>query len=178
MPLAALAAILAGGGPVASAAAAAQASPATAAGPVATESPAAASPTASAAGGLTVAEAAAVVRAAGYSPADTSGYDPDRTLSVIVGMLATSADGHPQRAFFFHDGHYLATDAAMPSATVSWIWSTDDTVALQYQLYRPDDPQCCPTAGAATVRFVWAGTTVKPIDPLPSADWETPNSRR
>jgi hypothetical protein len=125
-----------------------------------------------------VAEATAVVQAAGYTPTDTSGYDPGRTLSVILGMLATSADGHPQRAFLFHDGHYVGTDATMPSATVSWIWSTDDTVALQYQLYRSDDPLCCPTAGAATVRFTWTGGAVAVVDPVPSADWEASPSRR
>ncbi|WP_238438442.1 LppP/LprE family lipoprotein, partial [Frankia nepalensis] len=130
------------------------------------------------AGGLSTAEAAAAVRARGYTPADTSGYDPDRALSVIVGMLATSADGHPQRAFFFHDGRFVGTDAAEPSATIGWIWSTDDTVALQYQLYRPSDPMCCPTAGAATVRFRWTGATVASLDPLPSTSWDAPASRR
>ncbi|ONH33479.1 hypothetical protein BL253_01460 [Pseudofrankia asymbiotica] len=178
LPLAALAALLTGGGSAAAAPATSTtpgrvptaASPAaTAPGPAATAAPG---------GRLSAADAAAVVRASGYTPTDTSGYDPDRTLSVILGMLATSADGHPQRAFLFHDGRYVATDAALPSATVGWIWSTDDTVALQYQLYRPDDPMCCPTAGAATVRFVWAGSAVAPIDPLPSSDWDAPTSRR
>ncbi|WP_241842053.1 LppP/LprE family lipoprotein [Pseudofrankia sp. BMG5.36] len=172
LPLAALAALLTGGGPVAAAASPAASS--TAPGPVATASPTTASPT----GGLSVAQAIAVVRASGYTPTDTTGYDPDRTLSVILGMLATSVDGHPQRAFLFHDGRYVATDAAVPSATVSWIWSTDDTVALQYQLYRPEDPMCCPTAGAATVRFSWNGAAAAPRDTLPPTGWNAPASRR
>jgi hypothetical protein len=125
-----------------------------------------------------LATALAAVKGAGYTPADTSGYDAGRTLSVIIGILSGSADGHPQQAFFFHDGRYASVDASPPSASESWVWSTDDTVALQYQLYRPDDPMCCPTAGAATVRFHWSGTTVKAIDPLPSANWAASTSRR
>jgi len=56
--------------------------------------------------------------------------------------------------------------------------STDDTMALQYQLYRPDDPMCCPTAGATTVRFAWNGTTAAPLDRLPSTGWNAPAGRR
>ncbi|WP_045876417.1 LppP/LprE family lipoprotein [Pseudofrankia sp. DC12] len=140
---------------------------------------AAASPPASShtpAAGLNLAVGA--VKAAGYTPADTSGYDASRSLSVIIGILTGSADGHPQQAFLFHDGRYVGVDAGVPSASTSWVWSTNDTVALQYQLYRPDDPMCCPTAGATTVRFVWNGTTVKPVDPLPPAGWDAPTSRR
>jgi hypothetical protein len=137
-------------------------------------------------GGLTPSAAAALVRQHGYSPVDTTGYDPGRALSVIIGMLATSADGHPQQAFLFHEGHYVRVDTPEPSATVTWVWSTDaqahsrtpGTVALQYQLYRPDDPMCCPTGGAATVRFQWLGGRVVAADPLPSAAWEARLGRR
>ncbi|ADP78677.1 hypothetical protein FraEuI1c_0599 [Pseudofrankia inefficax] len=118
------------------------------------------------------------VKAAGYTPADTSGYDPGRSLSVIIGILTGSADGHPQQAFLFHDGRYVGVDAGVASASTSWVWSTNDTVALQYQLYRPDDPMCCPTGGATTVRFEWLGGRVVTADPLPSADWNAPLSRR
>jgi len=122
--------------------------------------------------------AVGAVKAAGYTPADTSGYDASRSLSVIIGILTGSADGHPQQAFLFHDGRYVGVDAGVPSASTSWVWSTNDTVALQYQLYRPDDPMCCPTGGAATVRFQWLGGRVVAAGPLPSADWNAPVSRR
>jgi hypothetical protein len=97
---------------------------------------------------------------------------------VIIGMLSGSVDGHPQQAFLFHKGHYVGPDTSVPSATESWVWSTDDTVALQYQLYRPDDPMCCPSGGATTVRFEWRGGRVVAADPLPSADWDALLSRR
>lgn len=128
------------------------------------------------ASGLTA--AVAVVKGAGYTPADTSGYDATRTLSVIIGVLSGSADGHPQQAFFFHQGRYAGVDTKAPSASESWVWSTDDTVALQYQLYRPADPMCCSTGGAATVRFTWLDGRVVPADPEPSADWNATLSRR
>jgi LppP/LprE lipoprotein len=131
-----------------------------------------------AAGPGTLGAAMGIVKAHGYTPIDTSGFDADRTLSVIIGMLSGSADGHPQQAFFFNSGRYVGTDTSVASASVAWVWSTDDTVALQYQLYRADDPMCCPTAGAATVRFRWAAGTISALDPVPSPDWETPASRR
>jgi hypothetical protein len=122
--------------------------------------------------------AIATVKAADYTPFVTTGFDANRALSVIIGMATGSADGHPQQAFFFHNGHYVGVDTGQPSASEDWVWSTDTTVALQYQLYRPGDPMCCPTGGASTVRFVWNGTTVKPIDPVPTSSWTAALSRR
>ncbi|MEX5636629.1 LppP/LprE family lipoprotein [Parafrankia sp. FMc2] len=128
-------------------------------------------------GGLSAAQAASLVRSQGYTPLGVSGYEPGFALSVIVGRLSSSADGHPQQAFFFHRGRYVGTGTT-PSAGVRWVWSTSDVVALQYDLYRPGDPMCCPSAGAATVRFGWDGSGVVPLDPIPPSDWSAPLSRR
>ncbi|MCK9893578.1 LppP/LprE family lipoprotein [Frankia sp. AgB32] len=127
---------------------------------------------------LGTAKASSVVRAAGYTPISFAGFDPGADLSVIVGLLSTSGDGHPQRAFLFHRGEFVGNDAPQPSATIRWIWSTDRVVALQYDLYRPDDPMCCPTAGGSTARFQWNGTSVTPLDPVPTAAYSAPASRR
>ncbi|CAO5156030.1 LppP/LprE lipoprotein [Frankia sp. AiPs1] len=124
------------------------------------------------------AKAASVVRAAGYTPISLAGYDAGNDLSVIVGLLSTSGDGHPQRAFLFHHSTLVGYDAPQPSATIRWIWSTDREIALQYDLYRPGDPMCCPSAGGATVRFAWNGAGVSRLDPLPSADTSAVTSRR
>jgi len=126
---------------------------------------------------LSEAKAAATVRALGYTPTSTGGYDPARDLSVIVGYDSAAVDGHPQEAFLFHLGR-LVGPAASPSAGVRWLWSTGDTVAIGYDLYKPDDPLCCATGGAATVRFHWTGDHVEALDPLPSTDWSAPLSRR
>ncbi|WP_232291895.1 LppP/LprE family lipoprotein [Frankia sp. QA3] len=127
---------------------------------------------------LSVAKASSVVRAAGYTPISLGGYDQNNDLSVIVGLRSTSADGHPQRAFLFHRGAFVGYDSPQPSATIRWIWSTDRVVALQYDLYKPGDPMCCPTAGGATVRYQWNGRSVTPLDPIPSAAFSAPASRR
>ncbi|WP_163550472.1 LppP/LprE family lipoprotein [Candidatus Frankia nodulisporulans] len=123
-------------------------------------------------------QAAAVVRAAGYTPISFGGYDAANDLSVIIGLLSTSGDGHPQRAFLFHHATLVGYDAPQPSATIRWIWSTDRQVALQYDLYRPGDPMCCPSAGGATVRYAWNGSGVSRLDSLPSATTSAATSRR
>ncbi|OHV27683.1 hypothetical protein BBK14_19520 [Parafrankia soli] len=129
------------------------------------------------AGSLSLAEASGLVRGRGYTPITTDGYEPTHDLSVIVGRLSTSVDGHPQQAFFFHRGRFVGTDA-VASAGVRWVWSTSEVVALQYDLYRPADPMCCPSAGAASVRFRWDGTSVVPLDPIPTSKWTAAESRR
>lgn len=167
-------ALVAGGGQVVAAAAEPSAGPGATSG----SSSGASVGSGTGAGGLGLPAATALVRANGYTPTDTDGYDPGRTLSVIIGVLSSSADGHPQRAFFFNHGRYVGPDSPQPSAVVSWIWSTDDTVALQYQLYSAADPMCCPTAGAATVRFHWSGSALQPMDKLPINAYEASGSRR
>jgi len=139
---------------------------------------ASAAPSPSGAPALSIAGAQGVVRAGGYTPIAIGGYDSASDLSVIVGLLSTSGDGHPQRAFFFHRGQFVGNDAPQPSATIRWIWSTDNVVALSYDLYRPGDPQCCPTAGGAIVRYQWNGSQVVPLDPIPTAATTAAASRR
>jgi hypothetical protein len=73
---------------------------------------------------------------------------------------------------------YLGTDTLNPSAQVRLGWRDSDTVALQYQLYRPEDPMCCPTGGAALVRYHWNGQALEPLDPIPSDDSTAVLSRR
>ena len=54
---------------------------------------------------------------------------------------------------FFYDGEFVGTDTHDFSANVSVEWYGSEPVALLYILYRPDDIECCPTGGGATVRF-------------------------
>ncbi len=123
-------------------------------------------------------QATAAVGARGYTATGTGGYDQNNDLSVIVGRRTGAVDGHPQLAFLFHRGNLVGTDTQLPSATVEWLWSTRDVVALSYQLYRPDDPLCCPSAGAATVRYRWNGTKIVSLDSAPAASWSASASRR
>ncbi|GAA4553116.1 LppP/LprE family lipoprotein [Amycolatopsis samaneae] len=120
-----------------------------------------------------------LVRGKGYRPAPNTSWQPVHGLHVIVGVRADTADGQDQRAFFFHDARgYLGTDTSGASAGITEMWSTDDTVALSYVLFHVGDPRCCPTAGAATVRYLWDGTRLVPLDPIPSDDPRAVVSRR
>ena len=88
-------------------------------------------------------------------------------LHLIIGVVTPSADGYVQRAFFFTD-HYIGTDARTPSATIGFVSRTADTVTLRYPLYQSGDRMCCPSGGAADVRFRWDGQQLTPLDPIPS----------
>ncbi|MFE0023445.1 LppP/LprE family lipoprotein [Amycolatopsis sp. NPDC059021] len=126
-----------------------------------------------------LAAAEKLVRGKGYRPVPNTTWQPVYGLHVIVAVLAETGDGYDQRAFFFHDSRgYLGTDTSGASAGVAEVWATDDTVALTYSLYHVGDPQCCPTAGAATVRYFWNGARLVPLDPIPSDDSRAAVSRR
>jgi hypothetical protein len=114
-----------------------------------------------------IAQAAAVVRAHGYTPVDTSEYRPQQTLRVLIGTRTGSGDGYGQQAFFFVDGRYLGTDAKEPSASLKIVSQSDTEVALAYPLYNRGDPLCCPGGGQATVHFQLNNGRLSALDPIP-----------
>jgi hypothetical protein len=120
-------------------------------------------------GGAGVGSAAAVVRANGFTPNDTSQYHSSQTLRVLVGTRSGSGDGYGQRAFFFVDGRYIGTDAKEASATLRVVSQTDTAVTLSYPLYRHNDPLCCPGGGQATVSFQLDNGKLTPLSPIPPA---------
>jgi hypothetical protein len=122
--------------------------------------------------------AQALVESKGYTPASNTTWERVAGLNVVLGTLTESADGYNQLAFFFYDGRYLGTDTSASSAGIQQAWADDHTIALAYALYHPDDPMCCPTAGAATVRYQWTGNRLRALDPIPSADPGAATSRR
>jgi hypothetical protein len=113
--------------------------------------------------------AAAVVRAHGYTPADTSEYHPEQTLRVLVGTRTGSGDGYGQQAFFFLGGRYLGTDAKEPSAKLKVLSQNDTEVKIAYPLYRRKDPLCCPGGGQRIVRFALDNGKLSALDPIPPA---------
>lgn len=126
------------------------------------------------------AEAAAgkYIQSRGYTPDAAGSWQATDTLNAVTATKAgSSADGAPQLAFFFVDGRPIGTDTLQPSAGISLLWSTDNTIALQYRLYNPDDPQCCPSH-SATVRYHWTGSELVPLDPIPPYNSPTAVSRR
>jgi hypothetical protein len=113
--------------------------------------------------------AAAVVRAHGYTPNDTSQYHSDQTLRVLVGTRTGSADGYAQQAFFFVDGRYLGTDTKLPSATVKVIGQADTEVTLGYALYRKGDALVNPSGGEAHVTFQLNNGKLVALQKIPPA---------
>jgi hypothetical protein len=122
--------------------------------------------------------ATAVVRAKGFTPADTSAYHPNQALRVLIGTRSGSGDGYGQQAFFFVNGRYIGTDSKVPSATVTVVSQSDTEVTLRYPLYRPGDPLSSPSGGSATVRFQLNNGKLAPLEQIPPASSATPTSRR
>jgi LppP/LprE lipoprotein len=113
--------------------------------------------------------AAAVVRAHGYTPNDTSEYHSDQALRVLVGTRAGSTDGYGQQAFFFVNGRYLGTDTKLPSATVKVLRQGDTEATLGYPLYRPGDALANPSGGEARVTFQLNNGKLVPLQKIPPA---------
>jgi hypothetical protein len=111
--------------------------------------------------------AAAVVRAHGFTPVNTSDYHPSQALTLLIGMRRGSGDGYGQQAFFFVNGHYIGTDAIAPSAALSVVSQSDTEVTLAYPLYRASDPLCCPSGGHSRVRFQLNNGKLSALDPIP-----------
>ena len=117
--------------------------------------------------------AAALIRARGYTPNETSQYHPDQTLRVLVGTRTGSGDGYGQQAFFFLGGHYIGTDTKEPSATIKVVSQNDTEVTLAYPLYRKNDPLASPSGGQAIVHFQLNNGKLAPIGTIPPANSST-----
>jgi hypothetical protein len=125
-----------------------------------------------------VASAIATIAENGYTADPEDGRIGD-TLSVFIGVATDSATAYDQKAFFFvgPELRYIGTDTANPSRGIRVSWSTSQTIALEYKLYRPDDANCCPTGGTAEVRYQWDGLRLTPLDTIPPEQGEGPRSR-
>ncbi len=131
-----------------------------------------------AAGGQAAAAAALTVRAHGYTPNDASQYHSGQTLTVLVGTHSRSGDPYGQQAFFFVNGRYIGTDAAVPSATVHVLAQSDTQVTLGYPLYRAHDALCCPSGGEAKVTFALNNGQLTPLQAIPPVNSATGLSRQ
>ena len=116
------------------------------------------------------AAAAALVRAHGFTPNDTSEYHSGQTLRVLVATRTGSGDGYGQQAFFFVGDRYIGTDTKEPSASVRVLSQSDTEVTLAYPLYRPTDPLSSPSGGTATVRFQLNNGKLTAVGRIPPAN--------
>ncbi len=122
--------------------------------------------------------ATAVVRAKGFTPADTSVYHPNQALRVLIGTRSGSSDGYGQQAFFFVNGRYIGTDSKVPSATVTVVSQSDTEVTLALSAVSPGRPPGSPSGGSATVRFQLNNGKLAPLEQIPPAGSATGSSRR
>jgi len=92
--------------------------------------------------------------------------DTRRDVQRSVRELPRWGRSRPARLFFA--GHRFAgTDALTSSRDIVGLWRDDKTIAFLYVVYRPRDPNCCPTGGGKVVRFRLGGSSVRVLDPLP-----------
>lgn len=112
-------------------------------------------------------QAVKTVAQEGFRPLSIDGFGSGSPLSVIIGQATEAADAAEQ-AFLFHGNRYLGTVTKNAGPNLSFDYSTGSTVALNYGLYRPSDPQCCPSAGTTAIRFHWTGNEVVALDPIPT----------
>jgi hypothetical protein len=113
--------------------------------------------------------ALAAIRSRGFVVVDASTYGPRDRLRVLVGVpRERGATAPPQQVFFFVGDRFARTDErASGSARV--LWTGGDEVAVSYQLWGLNDPNCCPTLGAVTVVYALRGGRVVALDPVPAS---------
>ena len=134
--------------------------------------PSSAPPTTTAPTLASLSSAEATVMADGYTPYDNTAafWDPTAPINVILGTLTSSADGFNNWAFFFAGNRYIGHDTSDPSLELAVGSRTRTVITLNYTLFGPNDPNCCPTGGTQAVRFQWDGATLTPLDPIPGED--------
>jgi len=122
-------------------------------------------------------QAASVLRARGYTPANLSEYHPNQTLRALVGTRTGSADGYGQQVFFFVDGRFIGTDTKEPSASLKVISQNDTEAVVAYRLYRPGDPLSSPSGGQAMVHFQLNNGALAPLGTIPPVHSSSGTSR-
>jgi len=120
----------------------------------------------------------------GYRVESPDTYSASARLKVLIGKrpgAVLGADNQralESRAFFFDHDRFVGTDSFKPSARVQLAWQNDDTVALQYVLYRQGDPLCCPSGGDSVVRFGLESGKLVALDPVPREEIRAPATSR
>jgi len=135
--------------------------------------PPSASPTKGAVGATTIQSAESYVQTTSdqaggpfqFIGADST-WRPAATLHVLHATPAAAAGNGGDYYFFFVNGNLVgqfhfagAVSERTPDAT---------SFTVTYHVYKPGDPQCCPTGGNATTTFRWDGSKLV-HDPVPGA---------
>ena len=81
-----------------------------------------------------------------------------------------AGDGRDQHIWFFLGGRFIGSDTREPNSSkeIFGVWRARDVIAFMYVLYRPHDPNCCPTGGGKIVRFQLRDGRLVRLDALPA----------
>jgi hypothetical protein len=81
-----------------------------------------------------------------------------------------AGDGTDQHIWFFLDGRFIGADTrkALSSKGILGLWRDANVIAFMYVVYRPGDPNCCPTGGGKIVRFRLTHGHLVRVDSLPA----------
>jgi hypothetical protein len=129
---------------------------------------------------LTLHAAEQVLADRGFSTLTERDWRTDQNLKVLAGVRTNTgtSDAGQQQAFFFAGDRFLGTDTRDPSGRITVTAQENDAVTLTYALYSPSDSIDQPSAGEASVTFVWDGTRLTPQQPIPPAAPTAQRSRR
>ncbi len=105
----------------------------------------------------------------GFTSNNTN-FKYNQPFIALIGTCSGSVDGYCHKAFFFYNGKFLGNDSDSPSIDVGLKWINGNIIALDYTLYKKEDPLSSPTGGSAIVRFQYEGNAIKALDPIPSTD--------
>lgn len=122
---------------------------------------------------MTMAQAVAYVESSG-APGDTmaaidpSGtWRPAATLHVIQATVSGSGSYAGDYYYFFVNGYLVGQEYftyGSPGAHPD-----DSTFMVDFQVFNPGDPHCCPSGGTSSVRFRWDGSSLQTLDPMTGA---------
>lgn len=103
-------------------------------------------------------EAAAIVVSKGYeTKVESSIWRSGGGLNALYAQPAGTADGDSQKVFFFLKDRFIGTDTPLDELGSRFVSITSgelpNQITITYDLYKTDDPRCCPTGGTAEATF-------------------------
>jgi hypothetical protein len=106
-----------------------------------------------------------ILESRGFSPVKLRSYRGDHMLRVLIGKPANGSPGG-RLAFFFVGDRYIGNDGSGSSYRLSVGKQSDTRTTLRYGVFSPGDEACCPSE-TRSVRFLWDGERLQPLDLIP-----------
>jgi hypothetical protein len=122
----------------------------------------------------TQAAAVSYVESLGEAGSPMMVLDPSSTwragadLHVIHSTISGSASYAGDFYYFFADGNLVGQEYFTYGAPGTH--PDTSTFVVDFQVFNPGDPHCCPSGGTASVRFHWNGSILQTLDPMTGAE--------